>query len=122
MAKTFNELASSGEELGFYGMDGNFFKLGRDVFEAVEDESDGYRSYLGEIRSLENPPAGKLVFFQHRRVDTVKVRNADDTDFEGYEIVSVKDGHVWVRIGTDNTDNYYPSCHIEYTPRAVEAR
>lgn len=48
----------------FYGVDASRFKLGRHVFEALED-----------------------------------------------------DGHVWLRIGTDNTDDYYPSFVFFYQPR-----
>jgi hypothetical protein len=38
-----------GKELGFYGVDSNRFKLGSKVYEAIEDEGDGYRSSLNDI-------------------------------------------------------------------------
>jgi RNA-splicing ligase RtcB len=59
-----------------------------------------------------------LIFFR-RAVDKVKVVVADigESNFEGHEIVSTKDGHVWVRLGTDNSDDYYPWCVITYSPR-----
>lgn len=101
------------EELGFYGVDGNRFKLGANVYEAIEDESDGYRSMLQEIKSVEQQPQD--VFFE-RRLDTVKM--IEDSDGHGYKVVSVKDGHIWLVMGTDNYDDYYPYFVFNYTPRA----
>ena len=38
-----------GKVYRFYGVDNNCFKLDNSVLEAVEDESDGYRSYLATV-------------------------------------------------------------------------
>lgn len=46
----------------FYGVDGYRFKIGRNVFEAVEDESDGYRSCMAEVKAGEQNP--KDIFFK----------------------------------------------------------
>lgn len=114
---TFDELAEKGKKLKFYGMDNNFFKLDDEIYEAIEDESDGYRSYLQEIKPTTDEEAeANLIFFQNP-VDTVKIVDVTDNTFNGYEIVSVDDGHVWLKVGTDNIDDYYPSCIINYNPR-----
>lgn len=113
---TFNDLV--GKKLGFYGMDNNFFKLGRAVFEAVEDESDGYRSYMEDISTITDPKKLKSLIFFKKPVDTVKVVRLEG-GFEGYELVA-DDGHVWAKIGTDNADDWYPWCVIEYYPRETK--
>ncbi len=113
---TFQELVDQKRELDFYGMDGSFFKLDDDIYEAVEDPSDGYRSYLDEIKSIPEQEADSNFIFFQNVIDRVKIVQYNAT-FTGYEIVSVEDGHVWVRVGTDNMDDYYPYCRIEYHPR-----
>ena len=114
---TFQELAEQGKVLDFYGMDNNFFKLDDEIYQAIEDESDGYRSYLQEIKPVTEEEAEQnLIFFQNP-VDRVKIIDVSDGSFEGYEIVAIEDKHIWVRVGTDNTDDYYPSCCIQYNPR-----
>ena len=45
-----------------YGVDGNSFKLDDCVFEAIEDESDGYRSCLEDIRMKDDTDG--LIFFK----------------------------------------------------------
>jgi hypothetical protein len=95
----------------FYGVDNNSFKLGKQVFEAIEDPEDGYRSCLGSIEVKD--PKG-LIFFK-TAVDTVKV--VDAAEYSGFKLVSVKDGHVWLEVGTDYSDNYYPCFVFTYTPR-----
>lgn len=103
-----------GSEANFYGVDNNCFKLGRQVFEAVEDESDGYRSYLGSIEVRD--PKG-LTFFG-RPVAKVRIEKVDDgSSFDGYQLVDVRDGHVWLRVGTDHADYYYPCFTFQYEVR-----
>lgn len=102
-----------GQEFGFYGVDGNTFKLKKLVFEAMEDESDGYRSCLGSVEKKD--PSG-LVFFK-RRVAKVKVVAVDEGSFIGHDLVDVKDGHVWLRLGTDHADDYYPCFVFNYQPK-----
>lgn len=107
----------------FYGVDGNLFKLGKDVFEAVEDPSDGYRSCMEEVKGpivvelMEKKP----IFFK-TYVDTVSIRPVDDGSFDGFELVSTDgNGHVWLRFGTDSCDDYYPCFTFTYTPKAPAA-
>lgn len=101
-----------GNELPFYGVDNNCFKLGDRVFEAVEDESDGYRSYLGSVEVRD--PSG-LIFFR-TPLASVRVVEVDDNYAEEYQLVD-DGGHVWLRFGTNNCDDYYPYFVFEYQPR-----
>jgi hypothetical protein len=105
----------------FFGVDGYRFKLGAQVFEAVEDPNDGYRSYLGSIEVRDEEPG---IFFS-RPLDTaraVAVEEVSDGDgwrraFRGWALTSCIDGHRWLLVGTYNADDYYPTFCFEYTPR-----
>ena len=105
MAKTFK----------FYGVCGNRYKLDNTVWEAIEDESDGYRSYLDSIKISEQKNTD--IFFENS-LGTVIVQNVEDENsFTGFKLVEQKTGHVWLKIGTDYSVDYYPSFHFEYIPK-----
>ena len=98
----------------FYGVDGNTFKLGKNVYEAIEDPSDGYRSYLDSV--VKKDPSG-LNFFK-RPIATVRVKRVEtDRGLDGYIFIDVADGHEWLHIGTDHNDDYYPSFTFWYRPK-----
>ena len=104
----------------FYGADGNRFKLGNTVFEAKEDESDGYRSMMSEVKAVKRTK--EMVFFDQPlgrvRVDEVRGHHRSSYgNFDGYALVDMKDHHRWLLLGTDNSDDYYPSFTFEYTPK-----
>lgn len=100
-----------GRVFGFYGVDGLAFKLGRYVFEAVENEDDGYRSYLDTVRRAS---ADGLIF---RNRPLARVRVEDHDDYTGYKLVDVTDGYVWLEVGTNHDDEYYPSFVFHYSPK-----
>jgi hypothetical protein len=102
-----------GQEFAFYGVDANNFKLSVGVFEAIEDESDGYRSYLGTIELKD--PVGLV--FPALPIATVRVEDTSTDDYNGYSLVGVEDGHVWLRVGTDNYADYYPCFTFDYSPK-----
>lgn len=97
----------------FYGVDSTCFKLDKTVYEVVEDPADGYRSMLGTIAEV--PKEGKIFF--RTAIDQVKLVRDHSEYFDGWKIVSVRDGHVWLTFGTDENDDYYPCFVFEYTPR-----
>ena len=113
-------------QFGYFGMDGNCFKLDGRVYEAIEDPSDGYRSSLEEVRLVEDPKELAKLVFPKRRIDTVIIVEGVG-DFSGHNLVSVGDvaprGYVWADIGTSHADDYYPSfvcTHLPYEPPAEE--
>lgn len=103
-------------EWDFYGVDNHTFCLGKGdtkiVLEAVEDESDGYRSYFG---CFSVSPLNKIFF--RTPLARVHVRKTEKRvgygKFSGWELVD-ESGHTWLRVGTDNTDDYYPCFAFEY--------
>lgn len=102
-----------GKEFAFYGVDNECFKLGDQVFEVLENEDDGYRSYLGSVEVVDREG---LIFFR-QPLATVTVEEFDDGSNEGYRLVDTADGHVWLSFGTDYYDDYYPMFRFEYQPR-----
>jgi hypothetical protein len=98
----------------FYGVDNTFFKLGCQIFQAIEDESDGYRSCLQEIAKIRKPKLKGLIFFQ---TPLARVRVEEDSDIDGYSLVDMIDGHVWLRVGTGAYDDYYPYFVFDYHPK-----
>jgi hypothetical protein len=112
--KEFNFDSLVGKKYKFYGVDNNQFKLGSVVFEAIEDEGDGYRSYLNSVivKDVE-----KSIFFKRAIADVWLVQE-DDGYFDGYKLIDIEDGHIWLRFGTDNSDDYYPWFVFEYSPKA----
>lgn len=106
-----------GKEFPFYGAAERQFKLGDQVWEAIEDEDDGYRSHLGTIEQKQSD----AIFFQ-TPLATIVVQTRDSNTEDGFKLVDTADGHVWLQVGTDNTDDYYPYFIFEYTPKAAEAQ
>jgi len=85
----------------YYCNQANRFQLGRLLFEVVEDEKDGYRSSMKEVKIVDdNPPTQNIL-------DSVIIKNSEAIE-EGYDIVS-EDGFVWLTFGTDRSDSYYPT-------------
>jgi hypothetical protein len=110
-AMKFEELV--GKKVKFYGVDSTKFKLGKDIFEAVEDENDGYRSMLGSVEVRD--PSG-LVFFKRAIAEVTVVAVSVRGGFDGWHLVD-DDGHVWLRLGTDDYDDYYPTFIFDYLPK-----
>lgn len=102
------------KEHKFYGVDNNCFKLGNQVFEVVENEDDGYRSFLGSIEILGNWKEMGLIFPKYSFARVKLEESYEGYDFEGYHLIDTDDGHVWLRFGTENTSDYYPCFVFEY--------
>lgn len=105
-----------GKKHDFYGVYNNEFKLGDIVFEAMENADDGYRSHLGNIE-VKNSDG---IFFKEP-IANVIIRQVDrGYCFEGYELVDSEDAHIWLGMGTNRDDSYYPCFIFNYTPKGQE--
>lgn len=101
------------KEFQFFGVDNNEFKLDDVVYEAVEDPDDGYRSCLGSVEVSKSEG-----LFWKLPLGTVKiVAEGFHCGFEGWSFVDTQDGHVWLRVGTDHSDDYYPCFVFDYQPK-----
>lgn len=79
------------------------------ILKILGDESDGYRSYLGEVDFITNKDEDyknqQLIYLPPAKVRLI---STSSTNIDLYEF---KDelNHTWISFGTDNTDDYYPN-------------
>lgn len=126
MVRNFNVL--TGCRLDFYGAVDGKFKLGTQIWEAQQNDCDGWRSSLGQVVWL---PDDRTIFEQEplarvrveevsrdywQRTEQDAVVNVDS----GYRLVDVEDGHVWLVFGTDREDDWYPCYVFVFTPKGVD--
>ena len=123
--QVFNHFSAlKGMKLDYYGADGGTheFKLDDIVFKVLEDPDDGYRSQLGVI---EYSSQSDGIFFQTPlakvKIEEYEGENKDHSQSnEGYRLIDVEDGHIWLEFGTDNTDDYYPFFVFRHFPKENE--
>lgn len=113
------EWAMLGKRARLYGVampggDVDYVKLGGTVWAFECDPSDGYRSYLNEIKEA-SKDADVGPFFP-KPLATVTVREWSGEDSEGFELVD-KSGHVWLTVGTSESSDYYPSYVFDWQPK-----
>jgi hypothetical protein len=93
--------------------DGYRFVLDGVTYCAIEDPSDGYRSML---RDLEITDENVSYNFPPQKV-IGKMRN--DEEYSKNDVIEFYDAitnKLVLAIGTDNYDDYYPSCIMEWNP------
>jgi hypothetical protein len=120
-----------GQELPLFGIivSDRTFKLGDQVFKAVEDPEDGYRSSLRSIVAVSAARNAKRNKFSAEPLATVRVEKLDQqgeewsTDaFDGYALIDAETGHQWLRVGTAAPDDYYPAFEFDtQTPEDVSS-
>ena len=95
------------------------FKFDNILWQAVEDDMDGFRSMLDYVLYADNEMNKK--FINNKNLARVILENIDDTDdggdFAGYVLKDVNDGHIWLRIGTNYTDEWYPCVVFNHIPK-----
>lgn len=106
----FEDLIGSKANLFLQKPESNQFQLGSVVFEVIEDESDGYRSSMQEVKIVTTQAPCKVLL----AVVTIGRTNPDNEDI--YTLID-DTGHEWLRFGTVNTDDYYPSFHFNWQPK-----
>lgn len=89
-------------------IEGLQFRIGDLTFEAVEDENDGYRSSLDEVKLI-----NKNIRPTFR--EEVTIQSCDTGYFNGIQLVNTIGKAVLV-IGTDNYEDYYPVFVFDYQP------
>ncbi len=104
-----------GEEFDFYGACLNELKLDDIIYEVLEDEDDGMRSSMDVIQ-IKSDEDSEGIFFD-RPIARVYLEEGNNESFEGYRLVDVDDGHVWLTFGTDHSDSYYPMFVFIYEPK-----
>lgn len=92
------------------------FRLNGKVYLAIEDPSDGYRSHLASLAQYEDevpmtnvfPPVQVLA--RHRSAGTY----GHEADI--LELIDTTTGLTILEVGTDRTDDYYPSYVASFSP------
>jgi hypothetical protein len=109
-----------GTKHDFYGASENQFKLGSQIWEAKEDEENGYRSFLDAVELV----TSEAIFFNQpiAKVNVIKAPSyVDRYEFEGYQLVD-EDSHIWLTFGTQDPSDYYPSFIFNYQPKLAAPR
>lgn len=97
--------------------DSVWFKVDGITYVAVENPSDGWRSYCEDLFATEQSPRYNIP-----DVPVVCEMMPDGEDWMGVcrnEVLIIRDASnnkVILEVGTENFDDYYPYCHFEYHP------
>lgn len=89
------------------------FTLDKVTYVAAEDPEDGWRSTLAWLRLSETPC--RVSFAPVR----VKARMKDEPHCTTLQLVHAKTGAVIVEAGTDQVDDWYPSCVLIFKPESL---
>jgi hypothetical protein len=110
--------------LGIYrGDEEDFVIFSSFYLRLVTDPDDGYRSYL-DVEVHEGAPPDRVTKF-YSPLDRCTAFWCDgdedgDGDFDDLVRVIGDDGYLWLRAGTDYSDDYYPCAYVEWNPRKPE--
>ncbi len=100
------------------------FFLDGTVYLVIENPDDGYRSHMGVIFSAK-ASAYELGISDYeninRQVVCRHIEKDKDYNCDILEVIDVKTGHLWLRVGTQNTDDYYPWFLTEWNAMPPEA-
>lgn len=91
------------------------FRLDGTVFEVMEDEEDGYRSSLNYIESLPPGTPMKNVF----PAIAVRGQQSAQDDQDTVQFLDPYTVAVVLEVGTDYSDDYYPSFVCSFNPKAM---
>jgi len=94
-----------------------WFELDGVIYGAIEDPEDDYRSHMKELtideaRKIKNtfPPCEVLCRYDEK---------GEDGSADLLELIDTTTGEVVLRVGTENTDDYYPWYTAAFFPEAM---
>lgn len=90
------------------------FQLDGKVYQAIEDPSDGYRSYMDSICEVTDNVSISNKFPEVRVYITHKEDHCDLI-----EMIDVVSNNIIFTLGTKNTNDYYPYCVMEWSPEKI---
>lgn len=91
------------------------FRLNGTVYIAVEDPEDGYRSCMSEL-FVDNDAKLSNVFPMVEVVGTHRTKYENGGESDVLELIDAATGKVVLEVGTENTDDYYPSFVASFHP------
>ena len=96
------------------------FRLDGVVYVAFEDPSDGYRSSMDKLIVSPTPEMTNVF-----PATNVLARKKADDEYgsvnDTLELIDMVTGKVVMEVGTDNTDDYYPSFVSNFQPENLSA-
>ena len=98
------------------------------IYAVFEDPDDGYRSHAGPIFVATGDASsvgGIEAEYIQREVIARMAPKAEDDWYESevLELIDVQNGHTWLRVGTRDVNDYYPSFVAEWHPmQSVDPR
>lgn len=110
---TFMEKVKRYDEY-FEDANGIRFRLDGVIYTAMEDPSDGYRSSMDHL--FVSTDAKLVNVFPPIRVLARKKENDQWQVHDTLEVIDLVTGKVVMEVGTDNTDDYYPSFVSAFHP------
>lgn len=91
------------------------FRLNGTVYLAVEDPEDGYRSCMQEL-VVDNDAKLSNVFPMVEVVGVNRTKYEYGGTSDVLELIDTHTGKVVLEVGTENTDDYYPSFVASFHP------
>jgi len=92
------------------------FRLDGKVYLAIEDPSDGYRSSLASLAQFEDEVPMENVFPAVQVLARHRPAGRYGREADILELIDIKTGAVVLEVGTDNTNDYYPSFVASFSP------
>jgi hypothetical protein len=89
------------------------FVLDGRTYKAIEDPSDGYRSYLQDLIVTDEVISNT---FPPQEVIGIMKENDNYSVNDTIQFFDIVTGKIVLEIGTDNTDDYYPYCVMNWYP------
>jgi len=102
-----------GNRYNLYGVWDDHIKLNDTVYRIDVDPFDGYRSYLNGVTAVLQTP--EMVFSTLPIAEIVV--HEDRTECKNGYILKDDLGHVWLELGTDHHDSWYPYVYMRYNPK-----
>ena len=92
------------------------FMLDGKCYKIEEDPSDGWRSYAKDVEEYHEEMSRRCILPY-----TIKAvcYMDDNPDNNILKFMDVENGKIFLLIGTEHTDDWYPLCRFEYTPENI---
>lgn len=88
------------------------------TYMAEEDPGDGYRSYMETIEEV-CAPISRMHKIPPTKIICRHITKYCTDECDILEFVDEQNGEVFLRIGTDHLDDYYPYCLLNYMPERM---
>ena len=96
-------------EYVIFMIDGNCYKI-------EEDPDDGWRSYAKDVEEYHGEMSRRCILPYPIKVICYMDDNQDNNILK---FMDVENGKIFLLLGTEHTDDWYPNCRFEYNPENI---